>query len=102
MGSRVVLNQGALRKHLASSAQAQAALDGAVAALRAQAEREAPVHTGYFQDRFVTRRFPLSRRLGNTDPFAHLVEWGSANNRPYAPFRRAAHALGFKFRENAK
>ena len=102
MGARVVLNQAALRHHLATSGPAQAALDDAVAALEAQAERESPVHTGYFQDRFVARRFPLSRRLGNTDPFAHLIEWGSANNRPYAPFRRAARALGFRFKENAK
>lgn len=100
--AQVTVNQAALRAHLIASGEAQAALDATISALRAQAELQSPVQTGYFQDRFVTRRFPMSRRLGNTDPFAHLVEWGSVNNRAYAPFRRAARALRLRFQENVK
>jgi hypothetical protein len=30
------------------------------------------------------------------DWFAHLYEFGSATNKPYAPMRRAAESMGFK------
>lgn len=28
------------------------------------------------------------------DPFGHLIEWGSINNAPQAPIRRAAESVG--------
>lgn len=34
----------------------------------------------------------------STDPDAHLVEWGSKNNPAYAPFRKAASALGLRLK----
>ena len=37
-----------------------------------------------------------------TDPFGHLVEWGSVNNPPYAPIRRGAVAAGLELRELPK
>ena len=37
--------------------------------------------------------------VGSTDPFMHLVEWGSVNNQPYAPLRRAVRAAGLRFEE---
>lgn len=34
-----------------------------------------------------------------TGPFAHLEEWGSINNGPTAPLRRAVEASGLEFHE---
>lgn len=39
-------------------------------------------------------------RVGNTDPFFHLTEWGSVNNPPYAPLRRAVTAAGLRLAES--
>lgn len=37
--------------------------------------------------------------MGSDDPFFHLIEWGSVNNQPYAPIRRAARAVGTRLEE---
>lgn len=38
-----------------------------------------------------------------TNDFAgHMVEWGSANNPPYAPIRRAVRAAGLRLDEQPK
>ena len=37
--------------------------------------------------------------VGSDDPFMHLVEWGSVNNSPYAPLRRAVRAEGLRLEE---
>ena len=37
--------------------------------------------------------------LGNTNPFFHIHEWGSVNNPPYAPLRRAVRAAGLRLEE---
>lgn len=37
--------------------------------------------------------------VGNTDPFFHLTEFGSVNNPPYAPLRRAIRAEGLRIIE---
>lgn len=34
----------------------------------------------------------------SSDPDAHIVEWGSVNNPAYAPFRKAATALGLRLK----
>lgn len=34
-----------------------------------------------------------------TGPFAHIEEWGSVNNGPFAPLRRAVEASGLEFDE---
>lgn len=33
-------------------------------------------------------------RLLTTDPAGHIIEWGSINNPPYAPLRRAVEQIG--------
>lgn len=48
------------------------------------------------------QRAGLEVRLISTDPFAHLVEWGSANNPPYAPLRRGVRAAGLRLIEHTK
>lgn len=34
-----------------------------------------------------------------TDPFGHLIEWGSIKNPAYAPLRRGARNAGFRLAE---
>lgn len=36
---------------------------------------------------------------GTNHPIGHIIEWGSKNNPPYAPIRRAVFSLGLKFEE---
>lgn len=35
-------------------------------------------------------------RILSTDPFWHLIEWGSVNNPAYAPMRTGARAAGLR------
>lgn len=35
-----------------------------------------------------------------SDPFWHLIEWGSANNPPYAPIRRGIRAAGLHLKDD--
>lgn len=43
---------------------------------------------------------PTAWRVGNTDFFFHLTEFGSANNPPYAPLRRGVLAAGLRLNES--
>ena len=63
------------------------------------AEAEAPDHTGFYKSRFAVDADADGVTIGNTDPFAHLVEWGSIHNPAYAPLRRAARAAGLDLSE---
>lgn len=50
---------------------------------------------------FVLRdgvRVPVTM-LVNHDIAAHMIEWGSKNNPPYAPLRRAVRAAGHRLEE---
>lgn len=38
--------------------------------------------------------------VGTAWPFGHLVEWGSVNNPPQAPLRKAVTSLHLKFKED--
>jgi hypothetical protein len=38
--------------------------------------------------------------VGSKWPFAHLIEWGSVNNPPQAPLRKAASSLHLHFKED--
>lgn len=40
--------------------------------------------------------------VANTDHGAHLDEWGSKNNPPYAPLRRGVEAAGYRLEESSK
>lgn len=50
-----------------------------------------------YQGRFKTRVFKFVGTVGNTDIAAHLIEYGSKNNPPYAPLRRGVTAAGLRF-----
>ena len=52
-----------------------------------------PERTGYYR-RHVKAR---GNRIHATDPFWHIVEWGSVKSAPYAPLRRGVIAAGFRF-----
>lgn len=54
--------------------------------------RVAPHRTGYYE-RHVRAR---AQAIQATDPFWHIVEWGSVNSRPYAPLRRGLRAAGIR------
>ena len=60
-----------------------------------QARAGAPVHTRYYR-RHIR---PDGTHVVAGDPFSHLVEWGSANNPPYAPLRRGVRAAGLRLDE---
>lgn len=78
-------------------------LDGAAAAVKEAAERESPIGaTEDYIHGFKLSKTPSTRKVGNTDTFAHLVESGSVNNPPYAPLRRGAGAAGLRLDEAAK
>lgn len=58
--------------------------------------------TGEYADSIEA--FDDGQRVGitSTDFAAHLVEYGSANNPPYAPLRRGATAAGLRLKEDPK
>lgn len=66
-------------------------------------ERNAPVETGEFRGSIEALPPERTARgvevtVHSTDFAAHIVEFGSINNPPYAPFRKAARSLGLKLR----
>lgn len=66
-------------------------------------ESHAPTHTGDFAGSITKTGVKPDRRglrliVYSTDWAAHLVEFGSANNPAYSPFRRAASSLGLRLR----
>lgn len=61
----------------------------------AKAVREvAPDETGYYRRRV---RASAAGRVVASDPFWHLIEFGSINNRAVAPLRLGAIAAGTRF-----
>lgn len=102
MTRRAWVDQRALRTHFRTDPGCNHEMDRGAEGIASMAEQLGPYKTGYYAGHFKVRRFPLRRRIMNTDPFAHLVEWGSVKNVAYAPLRRAARALGFKIHEAAK
>jgi hypothetical protein len=52
----------------------------------------APEATGYYRRRIRV----IGHSVVATDPFGHLVEYGSVNNPAYAPLRRGTLAAGLR------
>lgn len=91
-----------------SRARAQLERDPAYRQLRRHAARAAagaaraiaPVgRTGDYQDSIDDREYGDEVVVESTDPFAHLVEFGSVNNPAYAPLRRGVRAAGLDLRD---
>lgn len=56
----------------------------------------APDETGAFK-----RSLRASEnRVETTDPFGHIIEFGSVNNPPYAPLRTGVRAAGLRLDES--
>lgn len=67
--------------------------------VRQQVVAVAPVHTRRYARSIVVVEIDGRVYLGSTDPFAHLVEWGSVNNPAYAPLRRGVQNAGMRLEE---
>jgi hypothetical protein len=69
--------------------------------------RIAPRHTGHYDDSIQVGAMTETPdgpaiAVESTDFAAHLVEFGSMNNPPYAPLRRAPRNLGITIVETPK
>jgi len=53
-----------------------------------------PMRHGRFKESIKVRRKRTHYRVVSFDPFAHLIEWGSAKNPVYAPFRKTLRRFG--------
>lgn len=69
----------------------------------------APKKTNYYVRHLdiISKRFPAGptgfHTFVTSEDFAgHMVEWGSVNNRAYAPLRKAVKQLGLEFKTSAK
>jgi hypothetical protein len=81
----------------------KAALRANAERVKAEAEHNSPVgKTGDYIHSFVLVELPTRFRVGNNDFAAHWVEWGSANNPPWAPLRRGVRAAGLRLEEQPK
>ena len=69
-------------------------------AIKERASQLSPRGTGRTARSFVVVDEDGEIRVGNTDPFFHLTEWGSVNNPPYAPLRRGVTAAGLRLTES--
>lgn len=61
-----------------------------------RAEQIAPVTTGDYRASLGTD----GTKAGSSDPFAHLIEFGSLNNAPHRVLSRAASDVGLTFRDD--
>lgn len=57
--------------------------------------------TGYFARSLRTGKREETWALISTDFAAWIIEYGSKNNPPYAPFRRGLRAAGLDFEEHS-
>ena len=77
-----------LEQALAKGAEYEAFVDESAKILEAEAQRLAPEEQGqYIYAHGNTVYF------SNPNGVWHIIEFGSVNNPPYAPMRRAMHAL---------
>lgn len=90
-----------LAQRLAHQREVKDALRPFAERVKAEAEHASPIgESGDYISFFVITETPTKLRVGNTDFAAHLVEWGSVNNPPYAPLRRGARAAGLRLDEH--
>lgn len=118
MGSRIDIDLTALRTEMEGPA-AQAEMDRIVGILQANAEEKTPPRSagkrkvktkggGRVYPRSMKKGFKWSRvspgvrRLFHQSSLYHVVEYGSANNQPYAPMRRGVQEAGLRIRSESK
>lgn len=106
MGCKVTISVAGVDDLLDTPKVRRLAESGAWAVARAASEL-APHRTGrlarsYRATKAETTSTGTSARAYTDVPYGHLVEWGSANNAPKAPLRRAAQRVGLRLRIAAK
>lgn len=79
--------------------------DKVVDGVEGQARRFA--HTGRFAESIEKTDVKKTAEgkgitVTSTDRDAHIIEWGSVNNPPYAPFRKAASSLGLRLAQGRR
>lgn len=93
--ARFVPIPGAIQK-LMRGPEATAHMALVARGIAAEVRAAAPRHTGDYERSIQTD----GDVVYSDDPFAHLIEWGSANNPPYAPLRRGTLAAGLRLDES--
>lgn len=53
-------------------------------------------------DDYAASIYSDENRVGTTDRAGHLIEWGSVNNRPYAPLRKAVEQAGARYKDTGR
>lgn len=106
MRLRYESNRAGIRKLLAES-DVRSGLAAAGQALKRAVENASPLGgpgRGFRESISVgqpdTEGDEASITVSSSDAFAHLVEFGSVNNPPYAPFRRGAESLGLRVEDS--
>lgn len=89
-------------RELAGQTEYQRGLLAAAKPLKAAVESVAPHRTGYYARSIEVVEVDGRVVLRTTDPFGHLIEFGSSRNPPFAPLRRGVRAAGLKFEESPK
>lgn len=88
---------------VARSPRVVAHVAGQALVVAAAVSAAAPERTGHFARSIeVSPAHPTAQGVEvtvfSTDIAAHIIEFGSVNNPPYSPFRRAAARLGLRLR----
>lgn len=63
---------------------------------------QAPAKTGRYRDSIKTFDTGTQQGVAAHDVAAHLIEFGSVNNPPFAPIRRGIRAAGLRLDESPK
>lgn len=87
-----------LERDLKATKEYAAAMAQAAAAVVQIVKAAAPNVTGAYR-RSVRA---VEDRIETTDPFGHIIEWGSVNNPPYAPLRNGVRNAGLRLDESQK
>lgn len=109
MATKVTINRAAIVSYFARDPVPKAALRTVAEGLKGAVHDAAPVGTsrqmgpfrggaysakhGQFRRSLRVRAHRTWFRVESTDPFGHIVEYGSVNNPVYAPFRHALRGV---------
>ena len=74
----------------------RAAMYDAAKEVATSVRRNTPRGSGAASRSIVITRDGNTYRVGSTDPFFHLIEFGSINNPAYAPLRRGVLTAGLR------
>jgi hypothetical protein len=89
-------------REIAEQAEYQSGLSELAGPVAETIKALAPIREGDFRDSIAVEIEGAEVRLGSSDFAAHLIEWGSVNNPPYAPIRRGVSAAGLRLDESPK